>query len=100
MILQTMATAPTDREILVWYDHAADPYFAGDGKLTDYGAHCESGNFLPDKGFAIAKWVGQEWETTDEYGGGFWIPSGWFAKEHACNPIYWAELPDFPETRK
>ncbi len=101
--MNPIATAPKDRDILVYYDHAADPYNADEhGRLTPYGTWCESGGFLPDKGFCIAKWQDQTWESVDEYGAGYWLPGWWFVKhddeyECACNPTHWTDLPAPPE---
>jgi hypothetical protein len=94
-----------DRDILVWYDHDADPYFESDDKLTDYAAWAEMGDFLDGKGYAIARWFDKQWESTDEYGSGYWLPPAWFAKENddyerVCNPTHWMLLPNPPENNK
>jgi hypothetical protein len=101
--MNTMDTAPKDRDILVWYDHAADPYHLDEhGLLTDYGTWCECGDFLIDNGFCIAKWHEPVWESVDEYGAGYWLPGWWFSTSHdgcdyACNPTRWTELPEPPQ---
>jgi len=85
--------------ILVWYDHDADPYHDGNGRLTDYAAWTEGGNFLDGKGMCIAKWFPQDWEAVDEYGGGYWLPAAWFTGENfetVVNPIFWMPLPAPP----
>lgn len=101
---QTIETAPKDREILVWYDHDADPYQDPDNpdRLTPYGTWADSGDFLYGKGVCIAKHHGQHWESVDEYGGGYWMPAAWFALENddyerVVNPTHWMPLPEAPK---
>lgn len=97
---RTMDTAPNDRPILVWFDHGADPYFAPDGKLTDYAANAEGGDYCAGKGHAIAKWSPQIWvsEGHESFNGGYWLPGGWFlfvdgdCAEQVCNALWWEEL--------
>ena len=102
---QLIETAPKDgTEIIVWYSHEADPYIDPNdsNKLTDYGANAEGGEFLAGEGLAIAKWVYPEFESTDEYGSGFWRPGGWFVRdpqlsfEAVCNPVFWQPAPEPP----
>ena len=101
---QPIETAPKDgRDILVWYDHDDDPYQdpANPDRLTDYGAWAEGGNFMAGRGFCVAKWFGQQWEATDEYGSGYWTPGCWFASqcgdyEYPVNPLHWLPLPPAP----
>lgn len=93
--------APQGRDLLVWYDHDADPYQSPTepNKLTDYAAWAEGGDFLDGKGWVIAKWHDRHFESENQYGDGFWMPAAWFAKhngdyEFVCNAIAWQELPD------
>jgi hypothetical protein len=104
MTWQPIETAPKDRDILVWFDHEADPYQDPENpdRLTDYAAWAESGDFMAGKGVCIAKWSPAFWESVDEYGAGYWLPAWWFAKqfgdyEYPCNPTHWMPLPDPPE---
>ena len=100
MTWQPIYTAPKDQDVLVWYDHDADPYQDPENpdRLTDYAAWCEGGDFLSGRGFAIAKWFPQEWESTDEYGNGYWLPAAWFSRgdfedyTSACNALFWQPL--------
>lgn len=102
MKLMTINTAPRDRDILVFYDHDADPYYDPNDptRLTEYASWAESGDFLDGKGWAIAKWQPQWFESTDQYGGGYWMLAAWFSRgdfcdyETVCNPIGWCDLPD------
>lgn len=94
---------PKDKDILVWFDHDADPYQDPNDpcKLTDYAAWTEAGDFLDGSGFCIARLFPQHWESVDEYGGGYWLPAWWFAKENGdyelvCNPTHWMPLPEAP----
>lgn len=99
-------TAPKDgTDILVWFDHSADPYHdpKDPARLTDYAAWAEAGDFMDGSGPCIAKWFGPQWEATDEYGGGYWMPGCWFALqsmdyEYAVNPTHWMPLPEAPAT--
>jgi hypothetical protein len=102
MQMRSMESAPRDgTEILVYFDHDADPYQADeDGKLTSYAAWAEGGDFLDGKGFAIAKWCEAHWESQDEYGSGYWLPAYWFSRgddrgyESVVHPVRWCPLPD------
>lgn len=94
---------PRDREILVWFDHDADPYLcpSGNGRLTDYGALAEGSSFLNGKGMAIVRWYPEQWENTDEYGSGYVLPGGWYVgdADTVCNPVRWLDVepPRFTE---
>lgn len=99
-----IATAPKDLDILVWYDHDADPYLDPDGSnnLTPYAAWAEGGEYLAGKGVCIAKYLGSFWESTDEYGSGYYLPAAWFALENGdyervVNPTHWMLLPEPPK---
>ena len=103
---QDIRTAPKDADILVWYDHAADPYQdpANPNCLTDYAAWAESGDFLDGSGVCVARKFPPHREVTDEYGSGYWLPSAWFAAEmgdyeRVVNPTHWMPLPAAPEPR-
>ena len=93
---------------MVWYDHDADPYHDPDDpmRLTEYSANAEGGEFLDGKGVTVAKWHPQQWEAQDEYGGGFWLPAGWFSRgdfdhyEVVCNATHWMPLPAPPSTKE
>lgn len=92
-------TAPKDRDVLVWFDHKADPYQDphNPDRLTNYAAWAEGGDFLEGKGWAIAQWHPQYFEAEDEYGNGYWMPEAWFAREdgdyaRVCNPLFWQPL--------
>jgi hypothetical protein len=75
-----MSEAPKDgTKILVCYDSESDPYYAEEeGKLTNYGAHAESGDFLDGKGICVAVWVKGWNEPVDEYSSAY-MPGWWFA---------------------
>lgn len=101
---QKIETAPRDQNILVWFDHDADPYQDPQepDKLTDYACWAESGDFMDGKGHCIAKWFPQHFESEDEYGTGYWLPAYWFAYENGdwervVNPTHWMPLPAPPE---
>ena len=96
---QPIETAPKNVDVLVWYDHDADPYFdpSNPHSLTAYASWADGGPFMAGKGYAIAKWHPQFWESTDEYGSGYWLPPAWFAAENddyerVCNPTHWKPL--------
>ena len=95
-------TAPKDGTwILAYYDHDADTYYVEEtGKLTDYASWADGGNYAPGKGMCLARWFDQEWETTDDMGGGYWLPGCWFVAddnfEIAVNPTHWMPLPSPP----
>jgi len=101
---QPIDGAPKDgQEILVWYDHEADPYHdpADPTRLTDYAVWSEAGDFLDGKGVCIACWFGSQWEAEDEYGSGYWLPPAWFSRENGdyervVNPTHWMPLPAPP----
>jgi hypothetical protein len=94
---QPIEAAPKDVNILVWYDHDADPYQDpnNSNRITDYAAWTEDGDFLDGKGWAIARWHDRQ------YGEGYWLPAAWFALENdgyerVCNPTHWMPLPAPP----
>ena len=100
-----MDKAPKDgTHILVWYNHDADPYqsLENPNKLTDYAAWAESGDFMDGTGICIAAWQPRYFDTTDEYGSGYWLPAYWFAYQNgdyecAVHPIAWMPLPAPPK---
>ena len=81
-VWQPIVTAPTGEDVLVWYDHGADPYHdpQNPSRLTDYAAWADGGNFLDGKGVTVARRCPQHWESTDEYGDGYWLPAAWFSR--------------------
>lgn len=100
---QGIESAPKDRNILVWFDHDADPYQDPQEptKLTPYAAWAEGGEYLAGKGLCIAKWHPKHFEAEDEYGTGYWMPAAWFAHQNGdwevvCNPTHWMPLPTPP----
>ena len=100
---QPIESAPKGANILVWFDHSADPYQDPNapGKLTDYAAWADGRDFMDGKGFCIAKWHPQHFEAEDEYGTGYWMPAAWFALEcddyeRVCNATHWMPLPPPP----
>jgi hypothetical protein len=104
MTWQPIETAPKGVDVLVWYDHDADQYLDPESpdKLTNYAAWAESGDFMDGTGYCIARWFPQQWESTDEYGSGFWLPAAWFAAENddfarVVNPTHWMPLPEPPD---
>ena len=102
---QPIESAPKDgTAILVWYDHDADPYQDPDnpGRLTDYAAWADGGDFMSGKGLCIASWHEAHFEREDEYGSGYWLPAWWFAtiddtSFYAVNPVRWCALPPAPQ---
>lgn len=101
---QPIEAAPKDGNILVWFNHNADPYRDPHEphKLTPYALWAESGYFTKGVGICIAKWHPQHFEAEDEYGTGYWMPAAWFAFENedyerVCNPTHWMPLPTPPE---
>jgi len=104
---RSIDSAPKDgTHILVFYDHDADTYYCPeDGNLTDYAVWSEGGDFLDGRGFCIARWFPQHWESVDKYGGGYFMPAFWFALEkddfyRVVNPTHWMPLPQPPEDTK
>ena len=95
-----ISDAPKDEtEILVWFDHAADPYQDPENpkRLTSYAVWAENSDFMVGTGFCIAKWFEGTFETTGDYGEGYWLPGWWFERgnddfERVVNPIYWMPL--------
>jgi hypothetical protein len=87
-------SAPKDgRPIVGLCRHDADPYHDGD-RLTDYGANAEGLGHVGD-GPHIVEWTPPQWESTDEYGTGYWIPGCWYCRsaDLPANPVAWAPLP-------
>lgn len=104
MMWQPIETAPKDCDVLVWFDHDADPYQdpTAPGKLTAYAAWADSGDFMAGKGVCVAKWFPQYWESIDEYGSGYWLPACWFAYEagdyeYPVNATHWMPYPEPPK---
>lgn len=99
-------TAPKDGcDLLVWYDHDADPYQdpTDPKRLTAYAAWADGGDYIGGKGICVARWFPQHWESTGDYGEGYWLPAAWFAKENSdyervVNALYWRHLPPTPTT--
>jgi hypothetical protein len=94
---------PMGVDVLVWYNHDADPYQDPNDTnlLTDYAVWTEGGDFMDGCGICIAMKCPQHWERVDEYGAGYWMPSAWFSKENddyerVCNPTHWQALPEAP----
>ncbi len=100
-------TAQKDEQapILAWFDHDADPYQdpSNPGRLTDYAAIAEGGDFLSGKGVAIVVWRdgyhdSDGWESYQSY----WVPGGWFAyldgdaTDYVVNATNWMPLPTPP----
>ena len=102
---QPIETAPKGEvDILVWYDHNADPYHdpLDPERLTNYASWAEGvGDFLGGSGICVARWFPKQWEAEDEYGSGYYLPECWFAREcgdyeRAVNPTHWMPLPAPP----
>lgn len=105
-----MDAAPKDgTPILVAYDHDADPFVedTATGRLTTYGAHCESGaGHMPGTGYCVAVWGGNYEEDVSGEGWGPWvyIPDYWFLHdgnmETTVNPVAWMPFEAFSFPRK
>lgn len=85
--------------ILAYCCHEADPYYAGDGKITPYGSHCEDMGHVED-GLHIVEWRDgytdrESWEMPPYY-----VPGGWFRDDMPANPIVWWPLPDTKQAAK
>jgi len=97
---QPMDTAPTDRPILGWCIHEADPYFkSADGlNLTIYGGHSEGLSHVED-GPHVLEWGGSWDDRSHEDPNGGWMPDWWFLSgsefEVAANPVAWMPIPEF-----
>lgn len=100
---QPIEAAPKDgTPVLVYYDHAADPYHDPDDpdRLTDYAANAEGCDFLDGKGQCVAFWSAGSHEIVDEYGDGFWVPGCWFMwgnDDYAVAATRWQPLPEPPK---
>ncbi len=103
--LRPIATAPKEvgKDVLVFYDHDADPCQDphDENRLTDYAAWAEGGTFMDGRGWCIAAWQDRHWESTGEYGEGYWMPAAWFARQNddyeaVVNPTHWMPLPEEP----
>lgn len=102
---QPISTAPKDdTDILVWFDHDADPYYDPEDqvRLTPYAAWADGGDFMAGKGICIARHFPQHWESTGDYGEGYWLPAAWFSQENGdyervVNPTHWMPLPEPPQ---
>lgn len=103
MAWQGMDSAPHGVPVLVSFDHDADPYQDPEhkGRLTDYAAHAEGGDFLAGAGVTIA--IHQDgWHEDDGWesaNGPYWMPAAWWAwlngdaTDYVVNPIAWMPLP-------
>ena len=92
-----------DKPFLAFYDHSADPYVLDEatGHLTDYGAWADGGSHRLGKGFCVAIWQDQVYESNGEFSDGFWMPGAFFVWDDGDNEIvvnvtHWAELPEEP----
>lgn len=104
---QPIDTAPIDRDILVWYDHDADPYQDPDNpdnpdRLTPYATWAESGQFLSGSGICIARHHPQYYVDEGDFGQSYHLPAAWFAREmdeydRVVNPTHWMPLPEAPQ---
>jgi hypothetical protein len=98
MAWQPIETAPTDgTPVVVWFDHGADPYVEDEvtGRLTDYAANAESGEFADGRGQCCAAWSDGFHEQDGHEQPSYWVPGCWFVTigstvtEIACNPVCW-----------
>lgn len=100
---QPIESAPKDgTKFLAFYDSESDPYYLENGNLTDYGANADCGDFLDGRGICVAVWLDQVYESTDEYGSGYWVPGGWFAwfdgsADYVIAATHWMPLPKEPD---
>lgn len=90
--LQPMDTAPTDRPIVAYCKHSADPGPDEDGRLSLYMGHAEGLSHVED-GWHVLVWGGAWDDRSLEDPGAGWMPDWWFANdgtfEVAANPIGW-----------
>lgn len=90
---QPMETAPRDRPILAWCDHASDSYVEDvlSGRLTPYAAHAEGLGHAVD-GYQVVEWGGGYHDPDGEM-----MPDWWFVAgsgfECPASPIRWTNLP-------
>lgn len=90
-----MESAPKDRLILVWHDHASDPYELEAGNLTPYACHVEESFARTVPGFYLAVWGGEK----RYIDGAVAIPNWWHVHdgfEEPLAPVCWWELPEVP----
>lgn len=101
---QPIETAPKDRDILVWYDHDADPY-QDPGKpdrLTPYATWAESGEFQSGRGVCVAQYHLPYLVDEGDVENSYTLPAAWFAREdghyeRVVNPTHWMPLPEPPK---
>lgn len=98
---RNIETAPKDRDVLVWYDHDADPYQdpGNPDRLTPYGTWVENGEFQLGKGVCVAQYHPSY--LVDEGEDSYTLPAAWFAREdgyyeRVVNPTHWMPLPEPP----
>lgn len=97
---QPMDSAPRDgTTILAMCDHDADRYYAGEGRLTTYGGHCEDLGYRSGKTVCVVCWGGGYTETSDYDGSAIVMPDWWFDAhsefEVPVNPVAWLPIPEW-----